>query len=173
MDNTESLVCKDCKKPFECTAKWRKTYGFWCQDCKREYTRKNLTLFRHSNPEKIKAYKAAFSARPDYKEMQRRWNAARTQRWRDFLIEQKTKPCADCGNTYHHTAMEFDHVANNKFACIGHLKSAPRDVVLAEIAKCELVCAICHRLRTNKRRNNGRSAIQPASSADGSIQLPS
>lgn len=27
------------------------------------------------------------------------------------------------------------------------------DVILAEIAKCEVVCAVCHRIRTHTRKN--------------------
>jgi len=61
--------------------------------------------------------------------------------------------CADCGYRAHAAALDFDHLdgTEKKFqmaSCYGR----PWKNVLAEIAKCEVVCANCHRIRTFNRR---------------------
>jgi hypothetical protein len=49
--------------------------------------------------------------------------------------------------------MDFDHLDSNiKIDTIGNLRSCSRKRILAEVAKCELVCANCHRTRTHKRK---------------------
>lgn len=64
----------------------------------------------------------------------------------------KDNPCVDCGIKYHPYAMDFDHISDDKIANVSKLlnKSSWR-AILEEIAKCELVCANCHRIRTYNR----------------------
>lgn len=71
--------------------------------------------------------------------------------WLDAL---KDAPCADCGGTFPPECMDFDHVdPSTKSFCVGKgPASYGRERVLAEIEKCELVCANCHRVRTWKHR---------------------
>lgn len=48
--------------------------------------------------------------------------------------------------------MQFDHVDDNKIENVSNLaRRGSREEVLAEIAKCELVCANCHADRTHYR----------------------
>lgn len=48
--------------------------------------------------------------------------------------------------------MQFDHIGTDKVGNVGRLKcSNGMEAVLAEIAKCELVCANCHSVRSLKR----------------------
>jgi len=70
---------------------------------------------------------------------------------KEKLRRYKQRPCADCKNTFHPEAMEFDHVRGKK---LFNLSKPPYNLkrVAAEIAKCDLVCANCHRLRTASRR---------------------
>ena len=67
---------------------------------------------------------------------------------------QMEKGCADCGYAAHPAAMEFDHVnGDDKCFNIGEKIGAyTREVIWAEIAKCEVVCANCHAIRTANRR---------------------
>jgi AcrR family transcriptional regulator len=61
--------------------------------------------------------------------------------------------CADCHYNGHPAALDFDHLAGTeKMFTIGSAGSghAWRDVLL-EIAKCDVVCANCHRIRTDGR----------------------
>lgn len=48
--------------------------------------------------------------------------------------------------------MDFDHLSDKDLA-ISHMRSRgmSRANILAEMAKCELVCANCHRIRTQQR----------------------
>ena len=72
----------------------------------------------------------------------------------DELEEQS--PCADCGVSYPSYVMDFDHRdARTKLDSISTavriLGWGPKKL-MAEIAKCDLVCANCHRKRTHARR---------------------
>jgi len=72
---------------------------------------------------------------------------------KDWLYNYKeTNPCTDCKKFYHPWVMEFDHLRDKK-ANISRLANQRCTMkrFLAEIDKCELVCANCHRLRTYKR----------------------
>ena len=66
-----------------------------------------------------------------------------------WLNSLKVGPCADCCNIYPPCCMDFDHVVGIKTKGIGKLLGCSKEVVLAEVAKCELVCACCHRVRTH------------------------
>lgn len=61
--------------------------------------------------------------------------------------------CADCGESFPPYVMHWDHLpGHEKVDEVGSMVgSRRREVILAEIAKCELVCANCHVLRTVMR----------------------
>lgn len=65
--------------------------------------------------------------------------------------------CVDCGYNKHVEALDFDHIENNKSFSIATAKSNRWEVLEAEIAKCEVVCSNCHRVRTANRRLIGDS----------------
>ena len=71
----------------------------------------------------------------------------------EWLIAQKSKPCIDCGNRYPFYVMDFDHVRGAKEFSISdaRYKSITIHNLEKEIAKCDLVCANCHRIRTYER----------------------
>jgi hypothetical protein len=75
------------------------------------------------------------------------------------LIRQaKAKPCADCGVMYPYYVMDFDHrPGSDKTSNLTKLaqRGASREVLLAEIAKCDVVYANCHRERTYRRKQWG------------------
>lgn len=59
------------------------------------------------------------------------------------------RPCADCGHVFHPVCMDWDHLPGTvKSFCISKEISRPMEEILKEIAKCQLVCANCHRIRT-------------------------
>lgn len=79
-------------------------------------------------------------------------NAERRQKLRSLIIELKSVPCTDCGNRFPYYVMDFDHVRGDKQRNISQLVHAgATDQMLAEIEKCEVVCANCHRIRTFTR----------------------
>ena len=65
---------------------------------------------------------------------------------------KEASPCSDCGEFFPSCVMDFDHVRGEKTACVSALAGNNWEEVLAEIEKCDLVCANCHRIRTNERR---------------------
>jgi hypothetical protein len=80
---------------------------------------------------------------------------------RNAKIEQlKDVPCADCGGRFPRVCMDFDHVRGIKIAAISRLVHAAGswEIIAAEIAKCEVVCANCHRIRTLARGQYGARA---------------
>jgi hypothetical protein len=71
---------------------------------------------------------------------------------RQLIRESKQKPCMDCGIKYPYYVMQFDHVRGKKSVNLSgmHLRYG-RLQILAEIAKCDVVCANCHAERTHSR----------------------
>lgn len=68
---------------------------------------------------------------------------------RAFIDEIKEgEPCFDCRRVFAPYIMDFDHVQGHKVLQISDMWSWGREKVLAEIKKCELTCANCHRERT-------------------------
>lgn len=61
--------------------------------------------------------------------------------------------CADCGYRAHPAALDFDHLPGTvKLFQVGAMSGRRRELIDAEIAKCEVVCANCHRVRGVDRR---------------------
>lgn len=86
------------------------------------------------------------------RERQRRMRARR----RAKLDEMKDEPCADCGEEYPPYVMDFDHVNGDKEFAISQAiaPNIPAERIEEEVAKCEVVCANCHRIRTHSRRED-------------------
>jgi hypothetical protein len=85
------------------------------------------------------------------------WRQKR-QRWeakiRALILTAKDRPCADCGGRWHPLVMEFDHLpGTEKRINIGDARARKLGWVKiqAEIAKCEVLCPTCHRIRTLRR----------------------
>lgn len=71
-----------------------------------------------------------------------------------FVQNIKTEsPCTDCGLHYPYYVMHFDHLGD-KTHKVSRLANAGASIdrLKLEIAKCELVCANCHAIRTHERR---------------------
>lgn len=67
----------------------------------------------------------------------------------EIIRQAKDKPCADCGGSFPTCVMDFDHNGSVKSFSIS--KGIGRVSIVRlqnEIAKCEVVCANCHRIRT-------------------------
>ncbi len=77
---------------------------------------------------------------------------SKKKRWFLRKLEPfKAQPCADCGSSFPSVSMDFDHVRGVKLFRVSAMQGQAWDRVLAEIAKCDLVCANCHRIRTKLR----------------------
>jgi len=96
------------------------------------------------------------------REKWRAWNLRRHAENREFLNRLKSVPCFDCKGTFPTYVMEFDHVPERgpKKATISMLSGSRKitaPTLLAEIKKCDVVCANCHSIRTHVRGANGKS----------------
>ena len=77
----------------------------------------------------------------------------RQQKGIQFLQSLKNKPCLDCGSQYPPCAMDFDHVRGKKrFNLSEEAANHSLAVLLEETLKCEIICAVCHRIRTEMRK---------------------
>jgi uncharacterized OB-fold protein len=77
----------------------------------------------------------------------------------ELLRELRERPCLDCGRTFEPHQMDCDHrdgTTKGFRLTSGGAALRPTSTLLEEAAKCDVVCANCHRIRT-QRRHAGRS----------------
>jgi hypothetical protein len=69
------------------------------------------------------------------------------------IRELKSLPCVDCKQCFPYFVMHFDHINDDKSFGISWAVHAGYSWrrISAEIAKCEVVCANCHAVRTFSR----------------------
>lgn len=139
----EELACSVCKenKPEHAFAIKVKSKGrgraYKCKACKNDYNK----LWYKTN--KSKHVKNVVKN-----------NKIKRNKNIQYVRQLKSAPCTDCGNTYHPVCMDFDHLdSSKKEMSISKMATSGRSKqdILREIAKCELVCSNCHRLRTHLR----------------------
>jgi hypothetical protein len=84
----------------------------------------------------------------------RQWYRDHYQRHRAYLISLREKPCVDCNQTYPWYVMEFDHVPERgpKLFDIAAKSRPGKKTLEDELAKCDVICANCHKVRTYNRR---------------------
>lgn len=104
---------------------------------------------RLSNKEK--ARRKAVVRRQRYVATHREELAIKRDARKKLLHELKDHPCTDCKQSFPPYVMDFDHVRGVKLGAPGMMVFGDFDKFLEEIAKCELVCANCHRIRTHKK----------------------
>jgi hypothetical protein len=70
--------------------------------------------------------------------------------------------CVDCGYREHPAALDFDHRdPAHKTAEVSQIARHGWAKVVAEIAKCDVRCANCHRVRTFQNKHGSRRPAQP------------
>jgi hypothetical protein len=78
-----------------------------------------------------------------------------------MVIAAKSRPCADCGVQYPYYVMDFDHREGvTKEFSLHRIQNATKRAILREIAKCDVVCANCHRERTHQRSTRRQQDIE-------------
>lgn len=96
----------------------------------------------YKNAEDKKAYMKKFREEHETPESKRRL----------MVRKIKSQPCMDCKLSFPYYVMHFDHVRGIKLGNINTLvKVASMEKLVAEIAKCEIICANCHAIRTYNR----------------------
>lgn len=72
---------------------------------------------------------------------------------REFIRSAKNVPCMDCGHKFPYFVMEFDHThGEKKFNLTDGPTQASMEQIKRELDKCEPVCANCHAIRTQSRK---------------------
>ena len=73
-----------------------------------------------------------------------------------YIQELKSStPCMDCKESFPYYVMDFDHVRGRKHKNVMELiPTLSKKKIDEEIAKCEIVCSNCHRVRTHNRKSN-------------------
>lgn len=62
------------------------------------------------------------------------------------------KACFDCGNLFEPYVLQFDHrPGETKQFTPSRMVVCSEKTILRELAKCDLVCANCHAIRTHRR----------------------
>src|SRR5215831_1722709 len=134
----ETKKCPRCHRDLPFSEYGIRTNGrfqYWCRKCHRLYQRQYYE---------------------EHQEYYAKLVAERVERNRAMVRKAKSVPCADCRCRYPHYVMDFDHRPGEKkcFALANTMGQTriSADRLQAEIAKCDVVCANCHRIRTHLRR---------------------
>lgn len=133
-----------------------------CKECWRRESLQGQRRYAERNPDRVRAnadrQREARRANPlPFREAERK-SAALLRSKIDLLKEERG--CYDCGAMLPAIALDWDHVPERgvkRFNIGAQMKSYGLDSVLAEIEKCQCVCATCHRLRTLSRKPKGES----------------
>ena len=131
------------KNKIETTRKWREK--------NRKKIRKREKEWRIKNTKHVNAWQREW--RKKNQERAREHSATAYKKKAEWIASLKDKPCTDCGIKYPPECMDWDHVKGKKLFSIAKGIVRAKEKTLAEIAKCELVCANCHRIRTKRRKN--------------------
>jgi hypothetical protein len=145
MSGDGARVCKTCGqiKPLSCFEKHSYGHRHTCSECRNTYMNNHY----HNN---------------DYvKDNNRKsFNKMVSENKICFQEYMKDKKCVDCGIS-DQRVLDFDHINGDKKHNISKMVNGSFlwITILAEIAKCEIRCANCHRIKTyERRRENGQSA---------------
>lgn len=117
-----------------------------CQDAK------NLAHYYEDKPRISAKRKERYAADP---EAALAVMAARRKQIRGAVNAHKSQPCMDCKGKFHVVCMDFDHrdgVEKLDNVATMVAEGRPLGLIEAEIAKCDVVCSNCHRIRTLMRR---------------------
>jgi hypothetical protein len=116
-------------------------YQPWCKTCRKDYDH----AYWQRNKERWAENKQA-------------WFKRRVE----WLREMKTdKACTDCGGIFPPEATQWDHLpGTTKLANISTaMRNLRPKLVFEELAKCELVSANCHAIRTYRRLRDVTSGV--------------
>jgi hypothetical protein len=72
----------------------------------------------------------------------------------------KSKPCSICNNQYELYNMQIDHISNeNKISDVCRLKNRKLNILIEELSKCQVLCALCHRQKSIKEQKEKAYSI--------------
>ena len=155
------ILCRYCKQPFTPTPAQLKCWDYRCQPCRYKYVQKP---YEEKHPGYAKEWKRQNrepileKRRQTYKQ-ERANRSSKKHYGKKARIIQAAKdcPCIDCGITYPSFIMHFDHRnPSQKFRNVSAMATYSEKRIRMEIAKCDVVCANCHGLRTLAGMKSGK-----------------
>lgn len=127
---------------------------------------KKLLLKQIADAERLEAVLAPDVAFRENLNLQRPHEIMRIERYRankTHFIERLGGKCEDCGNTFPPECMDFAHrdPATKTAGLAKFFYLEDRDIIWAEVQKCRLLCANCHRIETfaNDHHRNRRAQL--------------
>ena len=117
--------------------------GYWSPEAKKKHYQKNA--------EKYRAYSREYRLKNLENSKQSQKDSRRKRIDQVNILKQV--PCTDCKQYFPTCVMQFDHVRGKKIADIAKLLAGSNKKLFVEIAKCDVVCANCHAIRTCLRDN--------------------
>jgi hypothetical protein len=140
-------VCCACEetKPLSEFGSWKKSKDGLqpkCKKCKREYDNNYYGTNQSNRRQQIRK---SDSKRREYLQ-NNLWNIL------------KDAFCTDCGIS-DPRVLEFDHIRDKERNIADMVKGHSWSTIEKEIAKCEIVCANCHRIRTQVRSGSWRTLM--------------
>jgi hypothetical protein len=119
----------------------------YCRACSREYHREHYLANKQRYVDQAAARK----------------QSVRIEQTMKLLEYFREHPCVDCAER-DPVVLEFDHLADKEFAIGTAIVRYGWARIEAEMKKCEVVCANCHRRRTARRRGAVRMLLAEAES---------
>lgn len=132
-------ICSSCKRSLPESAfgayAWKNKGSPCCKECKAAYNQRWYLDNKVKHMADVERNRAVY-----------------IKRFQSWLTAEKSKPCMDCGGNFPIVCMDFDHrEGEEKLYSVAHMRAHSVDALIAEIQKCDLVCANCHRIRTTDR----------------------
>lgn len=138
------MFCTKCRKntaPEDFPSNGRKGRRRVCKTCWNAFMRPRSRAHYQAN-------------KPYYLERNKR----HVQQVQAYIREVKEQPCTDCKRSYPYYVMDFDHVRGKRYNVSFIARFGSLEMARTEIAKCDLVCANCHRERTHQRQRARRES---------------
>lgn len=94
--------------------------------------------YQQDNPRRAKCRKCMYADQVLMRNKRRLWIHA----------EKQKTGCVRCGYNEHPAALDFHHVRGEKLFNIGYNAWRGYEILKVEMAKCDVLCANCHRIQT-------------------------
>lgn len=128
----------------------------YCKDCQTskptsEFNRKGDKFQSRCRECQKKWYKNYYDTVDKERERLYTKNQKEREAIRALTRQHRDRPCMDCGVSYPSFVMDFDHRDPDKkeFTIALMVNCGNIEKVKKEIAKCDVVCSNCHRIRTH------------------------
>lgn len=138
-------ICTKCKtakdySSFPKRSKSKDGLAPWCTQCYTEHARNK------------------YASSQEERERKKKNQAALVQKTREYIYEYLgTHPCVTCGES-DPIVLEFDHRdIKEKESNVSELMKYSLSKIKKEVAKCDVMCANCHRRKTAKQFNTWKT----------------